>query len=419
MKTGHKISLIYSGITIGLLLIAGMVFYFFSSNYIRNLYFHYMQEKAHAVAEEKFSKDELDPVKYRNVVIRRKASIPTSKELFVNVENHDLARQVLSAYLDDEQIKQLYANQTVNFEHGQEVGTAFVYYDNTGTFAVIVLSRNPYGADISRTLRWALLFLVLVSAGVLWLISRLYAMRMLDRIDRDYQTEKMFVNNASHEINNPLTAIQGECEVGLLRDYSAQEYQDILRRIAHEAERVVTIMRELLQFSHVRSGEEMTELEPVSIAPLLQSIAKGRCEVDSQSDFTVSADAHLLRMAFHNLINNAIKYSDGQPVTIIITDHLVVIRDRGIGIPKDDLPHIFEPFYRASNTGSVMGHGVGLALAKAILEKHGAKVSVESQQGEGTTLFPLLSFVDDIDSGCRQSSGQHIFPIKRLVQAET
>lgn len=386
MKTGHKISLIYSGITIGLLLIAGMVFYFFSSNYIRNLYFHYMQEKAHAVAEEKFSKDELDPVKYRNVVIRRKASIPTSKELFVNVENHDLARQLLSAYLDDEQIKQLYANQTVNFEHGQEVGTAFVYYDNTGTFAVIVLSRNPYGSDISRTLRWALLFLVLVSAGVLWLISRLYAMRMLDRIDRDYQTEKMFVNNASHEINNPLTAIQGECEVGLLRDYSAQEYQDILRRIAHEAGRVVTIMRELLQFSHVRSGEEMTELEPVSIAPLLQSIAKGRCEVDSQSDFTVSADAHLLRMAFHNLINNAIKYSDGQPVTIIIADHLVVIRDRGIGIPKDDLPHIFEPFYRASNTGSVIGHGVGLALAKAILEKHGATVSVESKQGEGTTV---------------------------------
>ena len=386
MKTGHKISLIYSGITIGLLLIAGMVFYFFSSNYIRNLYFHYMQEKAHAVAEEKFSKDELDPVKYRNVVIRRKASIPTSKELFVNVENHNLARQVLSAYLDDEQIKQLYANQTVNFEHGQEVGTAFVYYDNTGTFAVIVLSRNPYGADISRTLRWALLFLVLVSAGVLWLISRLYAMRMLDRIDRDYQTEKMFVNNASHEINNPLTAIQGECEVGLLRDYSAQEYQDILRRIAHEAERVVTIMRELLQFSHVRSGEEMTELEPVSIAPLLQSIAKGRCEVDSQSDFTVSADAHLLRMAFHNLINNAIKYSGGQPVTIIIADHIVVIRDRGIGIPKDDLPHIFEPFYRASNTGSVIGHGVGLALAKAILEKHGATVSVESEQGEGTTV---------------------------------
>ena len=218
MKPGHKISLIYSGITIGLLLVAGLVFYFFSSNYIRNLYFHYMEEKAHAVAEEKFSKDELDPVKYRNVVIRRKNSIPTSKELFICVDDRRRARRPLSAYLTDEQIERLYANQTVNFAHGAEVGTSFVYYDNTGTFAVIVLSRNPYGASIARTLRWALLLLVLVSAAVLWLISRLYAMRMLDRIDRDYQTEKMFVNNASHEINNPLTAIQGECEVALLAD---------------------------------------------------------------------------------------------------------------------------------------------------------------------------------------------------------
>lgn len=386
MKTGHKISLIYSGITIGLIVIAGLTFYFFASNYIRNLYFHYMQEKAHAVAEEKFSKDELDPVKYRNVVIRRKTSIPTSKELFVNVENRALARQVLSTYLDDEQIKQLYANQTVNFEHGQEVGTAFVYYDNTGTFAVIVLSRNPYGTDIAHTLRWALLLLVLVSAGVLWLISRLYAMRMLNRIDRDYQTEKMFVNNASHEINNPLTAIQGECEVGLLRLYNTREYQDILRRIAHEAERVETIMRELLQFSHVRSGEEMTASETVDMGELVKGLCEGRCEVECHDDFSVLGDTHLLRMAFKNLINNAVKYSNGKPVTVTVGEHKVVIRDEGIGIPKEDLPHVFEPFYRASNTGSMIGHGVGLALAKAILEKHDARLTVASRQNEGTTV---------------------------------
>lgn len=61
MKTGRKISLIYSGITIGLIIIAGVVFYFFASNYVHSLYFHYLEEKAHAVAEEKFSKDELDP----------------------------------------------------------------------------------------------------------------------------------------------------------------------------------------------------------------------------------------------------------------------------------------------------------------------------------------------------------------------
>ncbi len=386
MKAGHKLSLIYSGITIGLILIAGLVFYFFTSNYIRNLYFHYMQEKAHAVAEEKFSKDELDPVKYRNVVIRRKTSIPTSKELFVNLENRDLARQVLSTYLDDEQIKHLYANQTINFEHGQEVGTAFVYYDNTGTFAVIVLSRNPYGTDIAHTLRWALLLLVIVSAAVLWLISRLYAMRMLNRIDQDYQTEKMFVNNASHEINNPMTAIEGECEVGLLCEYTTQEYQDILRRIAHEADRVETIMQELLRFSHVRSGEEMTDRKPVNIGTMLKNMVMGHCEVDCQDDFIVIGDEHLLHMAFHNLISNAVKYSDGRSVTVTVSGRTVKVVDNGIGIPPDDLQHVFEPFYRASNTGTVMGHGVGLALAKAILERHGAKINIESKIGEGTTV---------------------------------
>ena len=386
MRTGHKISLIYSGITIGLLLVAGLVFYFFSSTYIRNLYFHYMEEKAHAVAEEKFSKDELDPVKYRNVVIRRKNSIPTSRELFVRVDDRQRSRQALEAYLTDEQIQRLYANQTVNFEHGEEVGTAFVYYDNTGTFAVIVLSRNPYGTDIAHTLRWALLLLVLVSAAVLWLISRLYAMRMLDRIDRDYQTEKMFVNNASHEINNPLTAIQGECEVALLADRTVPEYKDALQRISHEADRVVTIMRELLSFSHVRNGEAMADCEPVPMSPLIETVANGRCKVECHGDFTIEGDINLLRIAFQNLVGNAVKYSNGKPVTVTVANHRVVIRDQGIGIPETELPHIFEPFYRAHNTQGVRGHGVGLALAKAILERHGARISVKSQQGKGTTV---------------------------------
>ena len=386
MRTGHKISLIYSGITIGLLLVAGLVFYFFSSNYIRNLYFHYMEEKAHAVAEEKFSKDELDPVKYRNVVLRRKNSIPTSKELFIRVDNRQLARQALSAYLSDEQMEQLHANRTVNFEHGEEVGTAFVYYDNTGTFAVIVLSRNPYGADIAHTLRWALLLLVLVSAVVLWLISRLYAMRMLDRIDRDYQTEKMFVNNASHEINNPLTAIQGECEVALLADRTPSDYQDTLRRIAREAARMVTIMRELLCFSHVRSGQGVEQRETVGMASLLKTVAGEACEVKCHDDFAVMGDANLLRMAFHNLIGNAVKYSGGKRVAVTVDTRRVVVSDEGIGIPPEDLPHIFEPFYRASNASGTVGHGVGLALAKAILEQQGARIKVASRQGKGTTV---------------------------------
>ena len=91
-------------------------------------------------------------------------------------------------------------------------------------------------------------------------------------------------------------------------------------------------------------------------------------------------------MAFHNLVGNALKYSGGKPVSISARGRTITICDSGIGIPEADLPHVFEPFFRASNTSSVSGHGVGLSLARAILERHGARLSVSSKQGKGTTV---------------------------------
>ena len=87
-----------------------------------------------------------------------------------------------------------------------------------------------------------------------------------------------------------------------------------------------------------------------------------------------------------NLVGNALKYSDGNPVSIVVNHGLLKIEDRGIGIPKSDIAHIFEPFYRAGNTRSVKGKGVGLALAKSILHNLGASISVVSQEGKGTSM---------------------------------
>ena len=386
MKTGRKISLIYSGITIGLIIIAGVVFYFFASNYVHSLYFHYLEEKAHAVAEEKFSKDELDPVKYQNVVLRRRNSIPTSQELFIRVDDRASGRRALHEYFSDRQIDQLYRNETIDFTRFDESGTAFVYYDNTGTYAVIVLSKDPYVEAISAMIRKALLALVFVAAGMLWLISKLYAMRVLDRIDKDYQVEKMFVNNASHEINNPLTAIQGECEIALIGKHDCEDYQDTLRRISHETDRIITIMRELLMFSHAKYGKiQTTHLEPIRVSELFAQ-SPAQVKVVVKEDFTLQTDKDLLNIAVNNLVNNALKFANGKPVEVLIDKPHIRIVDHGIGIPSSDLPHVFEPFFRAKNTRSIKGHGVGLALSKAIIEKMGGKISVHSIEGQGTTL---------------------------------
>jgi len=390
MKASRKISTIYSLITTGLILITGVVFYFFSSDYTQNLYYKYLEEKAHAVAKEEFSIDEVDSATYHDVVLRRKNSIPTSKELFINVANRKVAEKRLSAYLNNKQMKDLFNGKTVDFEKGQEVGTSFIYYDNTGTFAVIVLSRNPYGEEIGETLGWAILILVLVSAFVLYLISRLYAIRMLDHIDQDYQTEKMFVNNASHEINNPLTAIQGECEVTLMRDRSNDEYKNSLQRISGETNRIIHIMRELLLFSHARSGMLYKDnQDQVCMSNFINGMANETIEINIISDFYVFIDEGLLNIAIKNLISNARKYSDG-PVIINVNHGILQIQDSGIGIPKSDIAHIFEPFYRAENIGSIKGNGIGLALAKSILERFGASIQVFSQEGKGTSMNVLF-----------------------------
>ncbi len=385
MKIGNKISILYSGITIGLVVITALIFYVFASNYTEDIYYNYLEQKAHALAEEKFSEDELDPVRYHNVVLRRQNSIPTSKELFINVADRHAATKQLKQYLDSEEIERLFANQTINFREGDEVGTAFIYYDNTGTFAVVVISRNPFIEDINRTLLVGLLILVALSAIVLYFISRLYAIRAMNRIDEDYQTEKMFVNNASHEINNPLTAIQGECEVALMMDSKPEEYKKALTRIQKESNRVIVIMKELLQFSHARNGKmEEDNLQLVSIGEVAEQERKEGVQLDIIHDFQVKVDKELLVIAINNLVSNALKFSKGTPVMVTINKPNIIVQDHGIGIPESEIKHIFQPFYRGSNTTSVSGHGIGLALSKAILERIGARISVSSIVGSGT-----------------------------------
>ena len=256
MKPGHKISLTYSTITILLVLVSSAVFYFGTRHYISSLYYNYLEEKARVLAMERYGQDDLDPVKYRNAVQRSQHAIPTSRELFVPKDSIETA---LSSLLTGSQIASLLRGEVVHFDHEGEVGTALLYYDNSGTFASVVLSRNPYGDEIAHTMRLLLVVFVLGASLLLWLVSRLWASRMVNRIDQNYQTEKMFVNNAQHEINNPLAVISGECDVTLLRDRSPEEYRSALMRIAKQVDRINGIIIQLLAIDDARNRPQKAE----------------------------------------------------------------------------------------------------------------------------------------------------------------
>lgn len=391
LKESSKISWIYSAITITLVTMAGGIFYALSSNYIENLYFKYLSEKAHAVAIERFEKDELDPVKYRNVVLHRQNSIPTSHQLFVDMEFPEKARNELKEYLSNTQIADVIKGEEVFFHRGDEVGTAFIYYDNEGTYVVVVLSRNPYGVEISRVIGWILLIIVCLSVIVLYLISRLYAIKVVDRIYCNYRKEKMFVNNASHEINNPLTAIQGECDIALLRERNPEEYRRFLQKISYETTRVIDIMQNLLRLSHTYAEKiDRDMFEWVDVGNLMQQYASSKVNVKIENNFHLMTQESLLSIALRNLVDNAMKYAQEQPVEIRVSKNMIEIKDHGIGISSEDLPYIFEPFYRAKNAVNESGYGIGLALSKEIISKLGGRLTVNSKLNEGSCFVVLF-----------------------------
>jgi len=251
---------------------------------------------------------------------------------------------------------------------------------------------RQYGNQIRQDVGWMLIGMVIVCSLLVYWVGKRYSARMIERIDQAYQSEKAFVRSASHELNNPLTAIQGECEITLLKERSPVEYQIALGRILNETKRIVQLMKHLLFLS--RGDEDILQntTESIFLAEFLRQFVQGRVEFSPDNfSFVVNANPQLLRIAIENILSNALKYSDDRPVSIRLRTNVLEIEDNGIGIPVEELEHIFQPFFRGSNTRGYAGHGVGLSLSLRVLSAYGATITVSSELNMGTKvsiIFP-------------------------------
>jgi signal transduction histidine kinase len=225
---------------------------------------------------------------------------------------------------------------------------------------------------------------------------------LLDRLEQAFYTQKLFIDNASHEIRNPLTAIMGETEFALAKPRSAEELIDSLKSVSRESDRLNSLVNDLLQLAGINQKEITFSREVITVNELvagaLEKLAyvypHNRVEMDpstvgSAREIFVEGNRHLLITAFYNLLDNACKYSSFQPVSIKIstTDSQsveVAVLDHGIGIPQEDLRNITQPFHRASNVRQIHGTGIGIPLTLKIIELHGGKLAVQSTLSSGT-----------------------------------
>jgi len=228
------------------------------------------------------------------------------------------------------------------------------------------------------------------------------------------QSRRDFVANVSHELRTPLTSIKSYIEA--LQDEAGDDADTrsrFLTVIAQETDRMVRLSQDLLQLTGLETKQEVYSESVVEVGPWIQaSLQRFDLQAKAQRvslELSASDAAHikgnrdLLDRLLDNLFSNALKYTtDGGRVTIstrVVSDELrIEVADTGIGIPQEDLPHVFERFYRVDKARSRRrgGTGLGLALAREITERHGGQITIASKVDFGTTVTVILPLLEEV-----------------------
>lgn len=234
--------------------------------------------------------------------------------------------------------------------------------------------------------------------GTLLLVQDLTRVRKLETVRRD------FVSNLSHELRTPLASLKALTETlqdGALSDPEAGPR--FLSRIHTEVDALTQMAQELLDLSKIESGQVELVLRKVDPLSVLKSACErmrvqaeragvGLTHEDNGSPPEVHADAARLEQVLVNLIHNAVKFTRrGGSVALSVKEEngsvVFAVRDTGFGIPSDDLPRIFERFYRVDKSRAGSGTGLGLSIAKHIVEAHGGRIWAQSREGEGSVFY--------------------------------
>ena len=236
--------------------------------------------------------------------------------------------------------------------------------------------------------------------------------KMLERLEGAFKMQRSFVSNASHELRTPLTSISGEIEVTLLKERKTDEYEKVLISILEEIKNLGKLSNGLLELAQASLDISSIKKQALRIDELIwqvrTDIIKHKKEytinldfgenLDDEKKLTIDGNEQLIKSAFFNLMDNGCKFSDNNQIDIKIAYHNKILKidfkDQGMGISKEDLNYISEPFYRGYNAKVIDGHGIGLPLVYKIVKIHDCQILIDSEVNKGTTIslsFPVTN----------------------------
>jgi signal transduction histidine kinase len=448
MKFQNKITLLFFLISAtGLLLLNATIFYFVSQFSFKD-FFDRLETRVNLSAQINIYTHR-NTNAYEEVRSRYLEKLADEKDYIIKIDNRinrfqrpiPLPQSFYNAIINNGSAKY---NESNHFYFGK------IFQTKGERYMVIVAASDPYGFKELEELKKILIICFLISivlsyiAGLMLsryivrpirditisvknikannLHSRLLEMKgndvvsglistfnnMLTRLETAFETQNNFISNASHELRTPLTIITSEAELLLSAKNLSPDAEASVKTILSEAEKLHHILTSLLGLAQSGFDGKKQNWQTIRVDELVLNVADAVKKIDA--DCTIDVDfsslpedekrlytegnINLLLLAISNIVMNGCKYSKNQPVQIKATTEnnsiVIVVTDHGIGIPEKDQQHIFEPFFRASNTSEFEGFGIGLPLTLNIIRLHKGSIGIRSQEDQGTEIQIFL-----------------------------
>ncbi|WP_316803885.1 HAMP domain-containing sensor histidine kinase [Pedobacter nototheniae] len=448
MSIAKKITLLFailSAIIISLL--SGFVWYF-SNEFAFEDFYKRLEARVNIAAQIKVYQDENNDMyaKMRNRYLER---LPSEREYIIKTDKRVKQKLITDIELPEIFYEKIISGKMARYRKENHFYAGKYFESPQQGYIVIISANDPFGfrelKDLQKILFAGFFLSVVLSFVVGWKFSG-YMLRplrniiksvkkikaenlhlrldvpgademsqlaqtfnnMLNRLETAFETQNNFISNASHELRTPLTIINGEVELALMAKQDTEKQNAALNKIKDEAERLEHILTSLLGLAQSGFNGKNQPWEEVRIDELIWDVVasvnqvhpESKIEIDfnnlpeNEEHLNIKVNKNLIKLAITNIVSNACKYSNNMPVSVRVESKLnmisITVTDLGIGIPQNDVQHIFEPFYRASNTNNYKGYGVGLPLSLNIIRLHRGSIAIKSQEMIGTEIKVLL-----------------------------